>query len=115
MNINTIKRAVMASLSGLIPSTVLAQGLSGIQPFQGTAQSNLPTAITSIINILLILAALVAGIFLIIGGVQYITSGSDESGQEKAKNRILYAVIGLIFIGLAAAIVNFVVGAIGQA
>lgn len=95
--------------------SALAQGLTGIQPFQGTAQSNLPTAVTNIINILLILAALVAGIYLILGGVQYITSGSDESGQEKAKNRILYAVIGLIFIGLAAAIVNFVVGAIGQA
>jgi len=96
-------------------NTALAQGLSGIQPFQGTAQSNLPTAITNIINILLILAALAAGIYLIIGGVQYITSGSDEKGQETAKNRILYAVIGLIVIGLAAAIVNFVVGAIGQA
>ncbi|MEK7556674.1 MAG: pilin [Patescibacteria group bacterium] len=115
MNLKTMKRALLASLAGFCPAVTLAQGLSGIQPFQGTAQSNLPTAVTNIINILLILAALVAGIFLIIGGVQYITSGSDESGQEKAKNRILYAVIGLIFIGLAAAIVNFVVGAIGQA
>lgn len=93
----------------------LAQGLSGIQPFAGTAQSNLPTAVTNVVNVLLILAGLVAGIYLIIGGVQYITSGSDTAGQDKAKNRILYAVIGLIVIGIAAAIVNFVVGAIGQA
>ena len=95
--------------------SALAQGLTGIQPFQGTATSNLPTAVTNIVNVLLILAALVAGIFLIVGGVQYITSGSDETGQEKAKNRILYAIIGLIVIGLAAAVVNFVVGAIGTA
>lgn len=93
----------------------LAQGLSGIQPFQGTAQSNLPTAVTNIINVLLILAALVAGIYMILGGVKYITSGADPQGQDKAKNQILYAVVGLIAIGLAAAIVNFVVGAIGQA
>ncbi len=98
-----------------IIKTALAQGLSGIQPFQGTAQSNLPTAVTNIINVLLILAALVAGIYMILGGVKYIVSGGDTQAQDKAKNQILYAVVGLIAIGLAAAIVNFVVGAIGQA
>lgn len=91
------------------------QGLSGIQPFRGTAQGNLPTAVTNIINVLLILAGLVAAIYMIIGGVKYITSGSDPGQQDKAKNQILYAVLGLIVIGVAAAIVNFIVGAIGVA
>ena len=67
-----------------IIKSALAQGLSGIQPFAGTAQSNLPTAITNIINVLLILAALIAGIYMILGGVKYITSGSDPGGQDKA-------------------------------
>lgn len=111
----TLARVAAAATAALWPAVTFAQGLSGIQPFQGTAQSNLPTAVTTIINVLLILAGLAAGVFLILGGVQFITSGSDEGAQEKAKNRILYAVIGLIVIGLAAAVVNFVINAIGQA
>jgi cytochrome bd-type quinol oxidase subunit 2 len=110
-----IAQAGIAAAAALMPAVTFAQGLSGVQPFRGTAQGNLPTAVTNIINVLLILAGLAAGIFLIIAGVQFITSGSEEGAQEKAKNRILYAVIGLIVIGLAAAIVNFVINAIGQA
>lgn len=108
------QRATVAAATALWPAVTFAQGLSGIRPFQGTAESPLPVAVTAIVNVLLILAGLAAGIFLIIGGVQYITSGSDETGQDKAKNRILYAVIGLIVIGLAAAVVNFVINAVGQ-
>jgi len=115
MSIRKIWQVITSAAILSAPGMALAQGLSGIQPFEGTAQSNLPTAITNIVNVLLILAALVAGIYLIVGGVKYITAGGDEGQMDKAKNQILYAVIGLIVIGLAAAIVNFIVGAIGSA
>lgn len=110
----TIQHAAIAAATALWPAVAFAQGLGGIVPFQGTAQGNLPTAVTTIVNVLLILAGLAAGVYLIVGGVQFITSGSDETAQTEAKNRILYAVIGLIVIGLAAAVVNFVINAIGQ-
>lgn len=109
-----IARAGIAAATALWPAVTFAQGLTGIRPFQGTAQNPLPTAVTNIINVLLILAGLAAGVFLIIGGVQFIVSGDNEDVQGKAKNRILYAVIGLIVIGLAAAVVNFVINAVGQ-
>ncbi len=95
-----------------VPGVVFGQGLIDVQPFQGTAQEPLPQALITIVNVLLILAAIIAAIFLVIGGVRYITSSGDEEAADKAKNTILYAVIGLIVIGLSAAIVNFVVGAI---
>ena len=105
-------QSIAISLVAAAPSIVLAQGLTGVQPFQGTAQGDLVSAVINIINILLILAALVAAIFLVIGGVRYITSQGNSDDVDQAKSTILYAIIGLIVIGLSAAIVNFVVGAI---
>lgn len=96
------------------PSIALAQ-LGGAPAGLGVSDSDLPTAIVNIINVFLLLAGLVAAIVLILGGIQYITSRGDEDATEKAKNTILYAVIGLIVIGLSAAIVNFVISAISGA
>jgi hypothetical protein len=68
--------------------------------------------VISIVNIFLGLIALLAAIILVVAGVRYIISQGDDKAVEKAKNTILYAVIGLIVIGLAAITVNFVVSAI---
>ena len=96
----------------LLPQLVLAQGLVPTTPFAGTSGSGLMTAIRTIINVLLIFASLVAVIMIIYGGVRYIISRGDEDEAAAAKNTILYAVIGLIVIGLSAAIANFVIGAV---
>ena len=46
---------------------------------------------------------------MIIGGVQYMTSAGDTQKVTKAKNTILYGLIGLVICVLAFAIVNFVI------
>lgn len=112
MNIRALVTTALLALLVLTPTVVAAQGLIGVQPPQGTSTSNLVDAVRFIINGLLVLAALAAMVFLIIGGVQYIISRGDEDAAATAKNTILYAIIGLIVIGLAAAVVNFIVGAI---
>lgn len=93
-------------------NVALAQGLTGVTPPAGTASGGLIDSIQFILNGALILAALIAVIFIIVGGVRYITSQGEDGAITEAKNTILYAVIGLIAIGLAAALVNFVVGII---
>lgn len=65
-----------------------------------------------IINATLGLTALLAIIIIIISGVILIASLGDEDSAKRAKHIILYAVIGLVVIGIAAAIVNFVTGVI---
>lgn len=111
--VSIIKKAVPATMA-LLPGLALAQG--GLQRqvgFAGVAGgSDLVGAITQIVNFFLMLAAIVAAIYLIIGGVQYITSAGDESRQEKAKNTILFAIIGLVVIGLSAVVANFVLQSI---
>lgn len=49
----------------------------------------------------------VALIYIVVGGVGYLTSGGDPGKLQKAKNTILYALIGLIITGLSQVIVTF--------
>lgn len=113
MKIST-RESLIASAVLLLPQLVWAQGLVPVPPFAGTSGSPLIVAVRNIINIGLSLAAFVAAIMILYGGVRYIISRGEESEAEKAKDIILYAVIGLVVIGISAAIVNYVIGAIGQ-
>ena len=96
------------------PAAALAQSGfdSEITPFEGTSTQPLLDAIQNIVNTLLSLAALIAAIFVVIGGVRYVTSQGDEDATAAAKNTILYAAIGIIVILLSAVLVNFIIASI---
>jgi hypothetical protein len=66
-----------------------------------------------IINILLSIAGLLAVLFVIIGGFQYIISGANAETAETAKKTIQNAIIGLIVIILSFVIVNVINTALG--
>jgi len=73
----------------------------------------MPTAddvLLATLNTVYIVAGIVAVIVIIIAGYMYTTSQGDSGAIEKAKNAILYAVIGLVIMLLAFAITNFVIG-----
>ena len=72
--------------------------------------------IKNIINAVIGVLGIVCVIVMIIGGVNYMTSSGDAAKVKKAKDTILYGLIGLIVCVLAFAIVNFVIiNIIGQA
>lgn len=54
------------------------------------------------------IAGIVAVIFVVYGGISYITSKGDPGKLQKAKDAILYALIGLAIVGLAEIITAFV-------
>lgn len=54
--------------------------------------------IGSIVGIALVLATLAAFIYLIWGGIQWITSGGDKAGVEAAQHRIQAALLGLLIV-----------------
>lgn len=64
----------------------------------------------NVLNIAYFLAGIVAVIVIIIAGINYATSSGDSGRVTKAKNMILFAVIGIIVILSAFAITNFVLG-----
>ncbi len=71
--------------------------------------ASLQNTIINIINAVVGVLALVCVIVIIIGGVNYMTSSGDAGKVKKAKDTILYGVIGLVVCVLAFAIVNFVI------
>lgn len=73
------------------------------------SDKNLTGNITSIINAIVLTLGVVCVIVVIIGGVNYMLSSGDAGKVKKAKDTILYGIIGLIICVLAFAIVNFVI------
>lgn len=65
-----------------------------------------------ILNAIIGVLALVAVVVMIVGGVSYMTSSGDAGKVKKAKDTILYGLIGLVICVLAFAIVNFVISQI---
>jgi glucan phosphoethanolaminetransferase (alkaline phosphatase superfamily) len=74
-------------------------------------KDNFSSVVGTIVNSLLYILAAVAVIVIIIAGITYTTSGGDAALVTKAKNTLLYAVVGLVVAILAYAIVNYVINA----
>lgn len=62
----------------------------------------------SIAKILLSVLAMIAVVFIIIGGFQYVTSSGNQEQAEKGRSTVVYAVIGLVIAILAYTIVSVV-------
>lgn len=64
--------------------------------------------ISRIINVLMGVLGIVSVIVTIIGGLQYTVSAGEPAKAKKAKDTIIYGIIGLAIALLSFAIVNFV-------
>lgn len=64
----------------------------------------------SVFNLVLMIAGAVSVITVIVGGILYALSVGDSAKTAKAKDTIIYAVIGLIIVSSAFAITNFIIG-----
>ena len=123
-----IKNAVVGlvvAVAGTVLPVMMAQPVSAVSCPSGSARGwantlsecSIPASesgdtliptLQVIINVVLGVLGLVAVIMIIIGGFSFMTSQGDASKVTKARNTILYGVIGLIIAMLAFAIVNFV-------
>ena len=105
----------------MVPGIALAaQGSTFDDPCEGNTTSavcgeltsgsdqGLPSAMRVVINALLMGIGVVATIMLILGSINYTTSGGDPSKASKARGTITYAIVGLVIALLAFTIVNFV-------
>lgn len=75
-------------------------------PKQGNGETQLET----ILSVTFMIAAGIAVIVVIVGGLSYVLSNGDPQKAAKAKDTILYAVIGLAVAVLATTVVGFVFG-----
>lgn len=64
--------------------------------------------ILTVIQILLLVVGSLSVLFLIIGGVRYVTAAGNEENAEGAKKTMTHAVIGLIVVVLSFAIITII-------
>lgn len=115
--ISKITSALSASVAGLsaMTGTALAQGIGedvNIQPGRGFA-SSVSGLINGVLSFVMVIAALLVFLYLIMGGIEWITSGGDKSKTESARNKITGAVIGLIVLAASYAILLIVLNFLG--
>lgn len=82
----------------------------GIEPLEQDNGGDFSHQVTTILSWIVGLLGIVAVVVIIMGGVSYMTSAGDAGKVKKAKDTILYGIIGLIVAALAFAIVNWVIG-----
>lgn len=68
------------------------------------------TLLREVLNLTYFAAGAIAVIVIIASGIFYVISSGDPGRVTKAKNLLLYSVVGLILVMSAFAITNFVIG-----
>lgn len=69
--------------------------------------------LASVLELVFILAGIISVIMVIVGGYWYVVSAGDPQKVKRAKDTILYAIVGLVISVSAWAIVGFVLGSTG--
>lgn len=106
------KKTITNALIGLVivmTASIISGAVSGI--VSGASANNGSEFFPTIFNRVFFWSGIIAVIMIVYGGIQYITSAGNPSGLSKAKMTILYSIIGLLVVIMAAAIVNVVLGA----
>ncbi len=78
-------------------------------PSSGNPLTGPTGVINRIANIFALITGIAAVIFIIIGGFEYVRSGGESAKVNKAKNTIIYAIIGLVVVVIARSIVGLAV------
>lgn len=107
--------ATVPCMVGAVTNTALDSACSGdaadTAVCKDRATDKVPAFIKTVVNTLLYVLGAVSVIVIILSGIFYAVSGGDSSQITRAKNTLLYAVVGLVVAVLAYAIVNYVITA----
>ena len=93
--------------NALIDSSDNIDAISSVTGGEGS----LKELVQTLLNYFLGFLGFVATVMVIYGGLLYVISAGSEENVGKAKNILLYAVIGIVIILLSFALVNTVLGA----
>lgn len=67
------------------------------------------TPVMKIYNLVKYIATAIAGVVLLLAGINYMFSGSDIRKRENSKSMAMYVIIGLLIIWAAPLVVQFIV------
>lgn len=100
-----------ASLALLVPALAGAQ----FQPPSGTGlpSSGIFAIITNVMNWLLLAVGVIGVIGFAIAGILYLTAAGSEDQIGKAKNAMIYSIVGIIVALAGLVAINLAVGILG--
>ena len=105
--ITTLVASAIAFLSqansAFATSHLGSPNISGFET-SGIPFVNLGRLLSNILALLFFFAALMAFLFILIGGIQWISAGGDKVAAASARDRITAAVVGLLIVVAAFAI-----------
>jgi hypothetical protein len=93
----------MFNLVNKVLAAPAAPDLSISKP-EGVAITNIGTLIKGAVQGALLVSALLVFMFLIWGGIQWISSGGDKGKTQEARDRITAALVGLAVVASAWAV-----------
>jgi len=97
----------LISLAAATPAYAQTGTISVPKPPQFKIE-DLGLFVSRAINIALMIAAILVFVYLVWGGIQWITSGGDKGKTEEARSRITAALIGLAVVAAAWAVMLLV-------
>lgn len=74
---------------------------------------NIANTIRNVVVFFIVLAVIIALMYLLYGGVKWITSRGEKTEVEAARNHIMAAIVGLIVVFLAIFIISIILAAFG--
>lgn len=104
-SLSSLSLTVPAFAAGPLDTPVMINPPAG-RAIPGNTQLN--TIIQNTVTIIFVIAALLVLFYLVIGAIQWITSGGEKENVAKARSRITHALIGFAILALAFLIVNVV-------
>ena len=100
------------SVAAFVSAAPAAFALSVTEP-DNFFFTDIGALIDKALKFVMVLGALLVFMYLIWGGIEWITSGGDKTKTESARNKITAAVLGLIILAASWAILGLVLQFLG--
>ena len=113
-NLKKVALSVGTTISSFALAATPALAQLGIVevPEKGYATS-IGSVLTSVLNLIMLVAAILVFLYLILGGIEWITSGGDKGKTEGARNKITAAIVGLIILAASYALLQLALSVLG--
>src|SRR3989338_5642982 len=81
---------------------------SGVAPF-----TDIGALLGNVFSVVLILASILLFLYLLLGGIQWLTSGGDKAATQAARDRLTAALVGLLIVLAIWGVFKILEGAFG--
>lgn len=85
-----------------------SSGTLGVPQPTGMKITDIGVLISRVISVAFIIAGILTFALLVMGGIEWLTSGGDKTKTENARNRITAAIVGLAIVAASWALMKLI-------